>query len=69
MTRFVELSLESNRDLSGYVPHILPWLHEAGNPYFDWFFGNAQTAKSILRRWVVRPSSEVFLKRTVAGSG
>lgn len=65
MIGFVELSLKKDTDLARHVPHVLPWLHEAGNPYFDWFFGNAQTAQSILGRWIVRPSSEVSLKRTV----
>ena len=45
------------------APQVLPWVHAAGNPYFDWFFGRPETTRNVLSRWLVRSSSEVSLTR------
>lgn len=37
----------------------LEWIHQAGNPYFDWFFGSPDAARAALERWMRRPTSEV----------
>jgi ribosomal protein S18 acetylase RimI-like enzyme len=42
---------------------VVGLVHEAGNPYFDWFFGGAEQAAATLAAWVNRPSSEVWLER------
>lgn len=39
-------------------------VHDAGNPYFDFLFGDAETATRVLRSWVRRSSSEVALERS-----
>ena len=57
----LDLSKEPRRER--LVPEILPWLREAGNPYFDWIFGGETEANAILGDWVGRPSSEVSLHR------
>jgi ribosomal protein S18 acetylase RimI-like enzyme len=44
---------------------VLPLVHEAGNPYYDWFFGDAGTARETLREWMARPSSEISSERVV----
>jgi ribosomal protein S18 acetylase RimI-like enzyme len=44
---------------------VLPLVHEAGNPYYDWFFGDAGAARETLRRWIARPSSEISAERVV----
>lgn len=41
----------------------LPWIHDAGNPYFGWLFGGDPEARAVLARWVQRPDSEVALAR------
>lgn len=46
-----------------FVQFTLPWVHEAGNPYFDWLFGGAAAAHEVLNEWMIRPSSEVSVRR------
>jgi ribosomal protein S18 acetylase RimI-like enzyme len=48
----------------GFIPAVLPWVLEAGNPYFDWFFGREE-APGRIERWMLRPSSEVAIGRAV----
>jgi ribosomal protein S18 acetylase RimI-like enzyme len=56
------------RDLAGepdperFVPLVLPWVIDAGRPYYDWMFG--EQAPSWVGRWMRRPSSEVAIRRT-----
>jgi ribosomal protein S18 acetylase RimI-like enzyme len=57
--------LTDEREVVRWVPDVLPWVHEAGNPYYDWFFGSPAEASSALVEWMVRPSSEVFVGRAV----
>lgn len=47
-----------------FVPPSLPWILEAGNPYFNWLFGDAKLALRILDAWARRPSSEVSILRS-----
>jgi ribosomal protein S18 acetylase RimI-like enzyme len=47
------------------VPQALPWIIEAGNPYYKALFGNAQSTLVHLQRWVCRASSEVSIHRVV----
>ncbi|MGH3043049.1 MAG: GNAT family N-acetyltransferase [Gaiellaceae bacterium] len=44
-------------------PAVAELIHEAGNPYFDWFFGDPQRAAATLAGWIRRPSSEVAASR------
>jgi ribosomal protein S18 acetylase RimI-like enzyme len=46
-----------------FVPVVLPLIHEAGNPYLDWFFGDAERTRVALERWIRRPSSEYSIER------
>lgn len=46
-----------------YTSEILTGIHEAGNPYYDWFFGGHDVARKILDRWMTRISSEVSINR------
>lgn len=48
---------------SALVEEAVCGIHEAGNPYFDYFFGDGETARRILLDWMRRPSSEVALER------
>lgn len=42
---------------------LLPWVQEAGNPYFDWLVDGSETAQKVLRAWMARRSSEVYAGR------
>ncbi|HTX47081.1 MAG TPA: GNAT family N-acetyltransferase [Solirubrobacteraceae bacterium] len=52
-------------DAQQYIPVLAPWIREAGNPYFDAFFGGETEAVAALERWAARPSSELSLTRTI----
>ena len=56
-------SLWQDRSIERWIAETLPWIHEAGNPYYDWLFGGAAEAESALAEWMRRPSSEVFVGR------
>jgi ribosomal protein S18 acetylase RimI-like enzyme len=56
-------SLAQDQSVEQWIPSTLPWIHEAGNPYYDWFFGGATEAGLALAEWMRRPSSEVFVGR------
>lgn len=43
----------------------MPWVHAAGQPYFDWLIGGRSAALRILEQWMQRPSSELFVGRAV----
>jgi ribosomal protein S18 acetylase RimI-like enzyme len=49
--------------LDAIVAEALPWVHEAGRPYYDWLFGGAEVARTVLARWMRRPTSEVYAGR------
>lgn len=45
------------------IPHALPWIVEAGNPYYAMLFGHSDRVLAILGAWVRRRSSEVSISR------
>jgi ribosomal protein S18 acetylase RimI-like enzyme len=45
---------------------MVPWVHEAGNPTFDWFFGGRENARRVLTQRMALPSSEVSIRRMTA---
>jgi len=47
------------------ISEILPGIHEAGNPYFDFIFGASDRARTELQKWMKRASSEIFAERAV----
>jgi ribosomal protein S18 acetylase RimI-like enzyme len=55
--------LSEDQFVERWVASTLPWIHAAGNPYYDWFFGGATEAESALAEWIRRSSSEVFVGR------
>src|SRR5262245_15215127 len=50
------------RDL---IPQLAPWVHEASQPFADWYFANPELAAEILREWMDRPTAEVFVGRAI----
>lgn len=47
-----------------FIPVSLPWILEAGNPYFSWLFGDQTLALRVLSAWATRSSSEVSILRS-----
>lgn len=47
-----------------FAEHALPWVLEAGNPYFDALFGSPEVARQSIDSWLRRPTSEVAVWRT-----
>jgi len=42
---------------------VLDLVHEAGNPYYDWLFGDPELARLALRQLLATPSSELWRGR------
>jgi ribosomal protein S18 acetylase RimI-like enzyme len=45
------------------IDEVLPWVLEAGNPYFEWLFGSPAEAIRVLTHWMMRKSSEIWIQR------
>jgi hypothetical protein len=61
-------SLSGDHHAERWIPQVLPWLQEAGDPYYHWFFGGivpAERTPSLLAGWVRRRSSELSIERAV----
>jgi len=41
------------------------WIHDAGNPYWEWLWGSSDEARRQLAVWLTRPSSELSRERAV----
>jgi ribosomal protein S18 acetylase RimI-like enzyme len=60
--------LSEDRSADRWIPQILPWVAQAGDPYYRWFFegiGLGGRPESILADWMRRRSSEVSVERAV----
>ena len=44
-----------------YIPDMLNWIIEAGNPYFDWLFGDAARTRTVLQARMQSPASELSI--------
>lgn len=47
------------------IAEVLPGIHDAANPYFDFICGGPDAARATLNRWARRESSEVSIRRVV----
>jgi ribosomal protein S18 acetylase RimI-like enzyme len=45
------------------IQNALPWVVEAGNPYYTLLFGSAESTLRVLNTWMRRASSEVSISR------
>jgi ribosomal protein S18 acetylase RimI-like enzyme len=60
--------LSQDRNADRWIPQLLPWVWEAGDPYYSWFFEGIvapDRPQPILAGWMRRRSSEVSLERAV----
>lgn len=55
--------VQGHSDPEKYISQVLPWIHEAGNPYFDWVFGGREAALRTIASWMRRASSEISISR------
>lgn len=60
-TTFLALA-DASSGAESLIPEILPWLHEAANPYVDWLFG-AEVGRGVLAALLGSESSELALRR------
>ncbi len=44
-----------------HIGDVLPWLHDAGNPFYDWFYGGADATQGALHEMLGRRSSEMWI--------
>ena len=42
---------------------VVSLIHEAGQPYYDWFFAGPRDARAAVESWLARPSSELSASR------
>ncbi len=61
MRTFYPLAQDSHPER--FIPEILPWLHEAGNPYFDWIFGCPKVARESLAARMRKQAAEFSVSR------
>ena len=61
MTQWKSLLEEQNP--ARFATDILPWVVEAGGPYFEVLFGGTEEAQLAIGQWAARESSEVSLRR------
>jgi ribosomal protein S18 acetylase RimI-like enzyme len=58
--------LATDDDAERHIPDVLPWVHEAGNPYFDFLFGDPETARRAVAAMLARERSEISIRRVTA---
>lgn len=59
----VFLPLSAYADQDAALATVLELVQEAGNPYFDWFFGSSERALATLAALVRQASSEIAARR------
>ena len=58
-----QATIERREATDEMVDELVPLVREAGNPYYDWFFGGEAAALPALRACMLRPSSEISIRR------
>jgi ribosomal protein S18 acetylase RimI-like enzyme len=59
------LSVDSLSEADARIANVLPWLHEAGNPYWDWLWGSPAEGRAQLNDWLRRVTSELSEKNII----
>lgn len=63
--RYLCLWKDAAPNLGELTSHLAPCVHDASNPFADWYFGDVETAAEIIPEWMERPSSELYLGRGI----
>jgi ribosomal protein S18 acetylase RimI-like enzyme len=58
-------ALAEDPKIEAWIPAVLPLIHEAGNPYFDWLFGGPSVALPIIESRMQVAGSELSVCDTV----
>lgn len=61
----VNLWGEKKPSLKKYAQALQSCLHDASNPYADWYFGGREAAATLIGEWSERPSSELYIGRSI----
>lgn len=61
--------LSGDPEAAREIPTAARWVHEAGQPFFDWVIGDRAVALQTVERWMHRRSSEVSIERAVLPGG
>lgn len=62
---FQHLWEEAAPPLDRFVSPLAPSVHDASNPFADWYFGDPEIAAELIEEWMGRPSSELYLGRGI----
>jgi ribosomal protein S18 acetylase RimI-like enzyme len=57
------ICLTGVRDAERFILEVLPWVHEAGNPYFDWLLGSPHATRAVVEAMMRQESSEIAIRR------
>ncbi|MDH3201713.1 MAG: GNAT family N-acetyltransferase [Myxococcales bacterium] len=63
--RFLHLWEDGAPNSSEFAERLRSWIHDASNPFADWYFGDREAAGEIIGEWMERPSSELYLGRAI----
>jgi len=55
--------LADDPDAERLIDALAPGMHEAGNPFLDWMFGDGELARTAVRRWMASERSEIAIRR------
>ncbi len=58
--------LRTGTDATNLRAEVLPLIHKAGNPYYDWFFSKSSSARSALETLFASPTSEISFGRVTS---
>lgn len=59
------LRLLEHPESDGLMESVAGLIHQAANPYYDWFFGGTSAARAAIERQLRSPSSELAAERVV----
>ena len=63
--RFIQFWDSGPPEIEQMVEKFRPSVHEASNPFADWYFADEQVADEILGEWMGRPTSEIYVGRSI----
>jgi len=63
----VHRRVERERDLdrAALVARAAPWIHAAGLPFADWFYGSHEIARELIEAAMARRTSELSIERAI----
>lgn len=66
---FRSLWLEPEAAALQLVDVLAPWVVDASRPFADWYFGAPDVAAEIIEEWMSRPTSELYIGRSIVAEG